>query len=234
MTAVGVANINVRASVFAQDERHPSAVRRRRRARVHAWIARKRPPGAALQIVHINIRVAGLVGRIIKDAPAGHPGGIAANGVVLGHLDGPMTVVIGDVEFAVLSIFNFESNLGPRDALAARDSFHHRIGQSFRTRCAAGVFCGQQICLVHTVAELTAHVAIVASPEKVLRLVRAGDFKPLNLQIESQRGQGFARVAFQGYRNEPRVTFDVQLPFLGGSVERTGPRPQEKCASEQP
>ena len=99
-----------------------------------------------MQIVRIDVRVAGFIGGVIEHAPAGHPGWIARDGVVLGHRDGVVTVIVGDVDLAVRSVLDLERDFGPGNSFSAGDFFHDVIGKRvrLRTRCAARVFLGEQ------------------------------------------------------------------------------------------
>ena len=147
----------------------------------------------------IDVRVAGFIGGVIEHAPAGHPGWIARDGVVLGHRDGVVTVIVGDVDLAVRSVLDLERDFGPGNSFSAGDFFHDVVGKgvSLGARRATRVFFGQQRGSVDAVGHATDDARSIVAAHQILRLVRAGDFKPLNFQIKSQHRKHFARVALQ-------------------------------------
>src|SRR5437588_366376 len=108
----GTTHIHIGAAALAQNQCHMPAIRRRGSAGVQAGKSGHRPPVASVQIMIKNVRIASLIGRVIKRQTSRHPAWGGHDRAVAGDRLRAKPVEIGDIDFTARAALVLEGDLG--------------------------------------------------------------------------------------------------------------------------
>src|SRR5215813_3624756 len=165
------------------------AVRRHRSAGIEAGIVRNRFALAGREVMLKDVRIAELVGGVIKHELSRGPTRCGDNGFILGNALVIVTVEIGNINFAGWTGIHFESDPGLSDAFFAGHGLHDIVRESVNLapqggpRVGFGELGGLALCIEQT----SLNMAVVTAGDLVLGRFWRGKAKALDVEVQLER-----------------------------------------------